>query len=439
LSIITVPFLVDVAWVSVIWFVESLLLFTTFLKFKNKFFELFSYWMCFGTAFSVPFYYGLEWMIYAWLIETLVLFILARLYCSLILEKISYVLLFFSLFGLLRIWDVLYFQLNLQENDVLYYPHLANIGVLVVLALLLVLNQTLKPQHIQESKSFSPIESLLHHFFFNLHDYLVVLMLILVYCFGVFEINFYFDKLARLIDQNTTEDAHKLINAYGYRGTLYGFIFTAFYLIALIHLHLFVWKNLIYRRLISGGGLGLSILFLVIGCSTIEYLISAVEGYEDNSAYLLLRFWVYLALFGFVGSFLALIWKAGLSHIPWAQNYTIWLNIFVLAVLSFEVVQYFRLNYSEGIFKTAFKFGFSILWALYSLGLISTGIWRKRRYLRFTGFAIFGVTLLKLFLFDISYYSALSVIFAFIGVGVLLLITAFLYQKFKHIILEKDA
>ena len=70
--------------------------------------------------------------------------------------------------------------------------------------------------------------------------------------------------------------------------------------------------------------------------------------------------------------------------------------------------------------------------------MVGRGIWRKRKVLRLLGITLFGITLVKLFLFDLGDISTLGKIIAFVGLGVLLLVISFLYQKFKDVILGED-
>src|SRR3989344_1516756 len=73
----------------------------------------------------------------------------------------------------------------------------------------------------------------------------------------------------------------------------------------------------------------------------------------------------------------------------------------------------------------------SILWALYSVGLVAFGFLRKSRLLRVSGILIFGVTIFKLFIVDLWSLGQLYRIIASIGLGIILLATAFVYQKYK--------
>jgi hypothetical protein len=85
-----------------------------------------------------------------------------------------------------------------------------------------------------------------------------------------------------------------------------------------------------------------------------------------------------------------------------------------------------------------YKLGLSILWGVYSLYLISVGIWKRKMYLRIGAFSLFGVTLIKLFIYDISHLNTISKTIVFVSLGVLLLIISFLYNKYKHIISDES-
>lgn len=87
----------------------------------------------------------------------------------------------------------------------------------------------------------------------------------------------------------------------------------------------------------------------------------------------------------------------------------------------------------------SYKLGLSILWGLYALLLIVLGIWKNKAHLRFGAIALFGVTLLKLFFYDISELNSISKTIVFVSLGVLLLIISFLYNKYKDLIVEEKA
>ncbi|MDR2465747.1 MAG: DUF2339 domain-containing protein [Prevotellaceae bacterium] len=82
------------------------------------------------------------------------------------------------------------------------------------------------------------------------------------------------------------------------------------------------------------------------------------------------------------------------------------------------------------------KTGMSVLWGAYALPIIARGILKKKKHLRVGGIALLGVTLLKLFFYDLTGLNTLSKTAVLVILGVVLLIVSFLYNKYKHLIDE---
>ncbi len=78
-------------------------------------------------------------------------------------------------------------------------------------------------------------------------------------------------------------------------------------------------------------------------------------------------------------------------------------------------------------------------WLIYSILLMGTGMWRRLMGFRIIAIALFGLTILKIFIFDLSYLDSLYRIFSFIGLGVILLAVSYLYQRYKSVIFESSA
>lgn len=76
-----------------------------------------------------------------------------------------------------------------------------------------------------------------------------------------------------------------------------------------------------------------------------------------------------------------------------------------------------------------------ILWAVLSVGLIYFGI-RKLPELNKIGFVLLGITILKLYIYDVWQMDNISRIIAFIVLGAILLISSFTFQRLK-LILQK--
>ncbi|MFH0908368.1 MAG: DUF2339 domain-containing protein [bacterium] len=94
-----------------------------------------------------------------------------------------------------------------------------------------------------------------------------------------------------------------------------------------------------------------------------------------------------------------------------------------LAVLWIVTVEIDRLKsgWSDGLI--------TIWWAVSAFVLVITGLVRRRAYLRYLGLAVFGVTVLKVFLIDTAGLHGLERIAAFFGVGLLLLVLSYAYQR----------
>ena len=81
------------------------------------------------------------------------------------------------------------------------------------------------------------------------------------------------------------------------------------------------------------------------------------------------------------------------------------------------------------------------MWALYSFILVGIGITRKFRAIRIMALVVFIITIVKVFVFDTFEIAQIWRIMSFIGLGVVLVITSFLYQKHKDRIIgfvQKD-
>jgi uncharacterized membrane protein len=71
----------------------------------------------------------------------------------------------------------------------------------------------------------------------------------------------------------------------------------------------------------------------------------------------------------------------------------------------------------------------TLWWAAAALTLTAVGLKGKKRYLRYLALAVFGMTVVKVFLVDLAELSGLHRVAAFVGVGLLLLVLSFVYQR----------
>ena len=121
------------------------------------------------------------------------------------------------------------------------------------------------------------------------------------------------------------------------------------------------------------------------------------------------------------------------SFVPRAKRIVAFEALFystLLIVLSGDLVNLMK---QFGI-ADATKLGLSILWVAYALFLVVIGIARSKKYLRFAAIGLIGVTLVKLFFYDIADLPTVPKAILFIAIGAVLLVVSFLYNKYKSVI-----
>jgi len=73
----------------------------------------------------------------------------------------------------------------------------------------------------------------------------------------------------------------------------------------------------------------------------------------------------------------------------------------------------------------------SLLWSLYAIGMIVAGLLRHYRPVRLMALAVLAVTILKVFLSDLSFLENPYRILSFFVLGAILVAVSFLYQRFR--------
>ena len=74
----------------------------------------------------------------------------------------------------------------------------------------------------------------------------------------------------------------------------------------------------------------------------------------------------------------------------------------------------------------------SAFWAILGLACLVTGLVRDLRPLRLAGLALLGLAAVKVFLYDLSRLESIYRALSFIALGLLLLASAFAYQRVRR-------
>ncbi len=93
------------------------------------------------------------------------------------------------------------------------------------------------------------------------------------------------------------------------------------------------------------------------------------------------------------------------------------------------------LNHFQPGFRSG---GISIIWSLYAIGLLATGIRGQNKLLRYCSLGLFSVVILKVFMHDLADLDELWRILAFIVLGCIIFLGSFLYIRFQHLFTLTD-
>ena len=110
-------------------------------------------------------------------------------------------------------------------------------------------------------------------------------------------------------------------------------------------------------------------------------------------------------------------------------------TVLAFLLVNIEIADFFTAPGAQSLtFEFSGNFGrdmsYSIAWALFALLMLVIGISKKLAPVRYAGIGLLAVTLLKLFLHDLSQLDQLYRIAAFIVVAVIAIFASFLYQRF---------
>jgi uncharacterized membrane protein len=104
----------------------------------------------------------------------------------------------------------------------------------------------------------------------------------------------------------------------------------------------------------------------------------------------------------------------------------------VVTVLSVSLAILELFESLGGPIETSFQRGHtavSALWGLLGLALLYAGLVRRSTALQLAGFGLFGISLAKLFVYDLAFLSSITRALSFLAVGAVLIAGGFFYQR----------
>jgi uncharacterized membrane protein len=137
-----------------------------------------------------------------------------------------------------------------------------------------------------------------------------------------------------------------------------------------------------------------------------------------------------------------LLWRRRDTLKEWKIVFTCMLiasSFLTLFLISYEVWDTYRSAIrsnpagKDGL-SDAQNLSLTAVWAVYAVAGLITGIRKHWRYVRIGALALLAVPIIKVFVYDVFMLDREYRIGAFIGLGVLLLVSAYLYQRYSKII-----
>jgi uncharacterized membrane protein len=167
--------------------------------------------------------------------------------------------------------------------------------------------------------------------------------------------------------------------------------------------------------------------FHVLGSLRESYMDQMLAEYYYRGSFHIIVRYVYLVFIGL------LLWithkyvRQDFQQVNFRIPMDLIMHVALIAIISTELIQWLDLSRAPD----SYKLELSILWGLYAVMLIVLGIWKKKKHLRIMAIALFSGTLLKVFIYDISHLDTISKTIVLIILGILLLITSYLYIKYR--------
>ena len=376
---------------------------------------------------AIPIQLDGSWVTLLWIVQGTVLFWLGKTKNIPIYEKISLPILGLSFFSFLEDCYSYYHPINLDINAFWNINFLTGILAILGYSFAVYLSRKHPEPEIEKHSPFNSIKSF----------YLPALLILTAYLTFRNEIVYFFDYWHESTSLKGKEigetDEFSLYN-YDIEifKNIYLLVYSLIFFGGMALLNFYKFKNNVLG--ISAIAIGLLVLFAAqtfgvgeLGELRYSYINGGSNKYFDVSFnYILIRY----PLWSSIAFALWAISKNAKSIIENAKFHIFLDAVIYISILNFLSNELITFMDIAG-YQDVFKLGLSILWSVYSLLLVGLGIYQKKKHLRIFALVLFGITLAKLFLYDISNLSTISKTVVLIVLGLLLLTISFLYNKFK--------
>ena len=375
---------------------------------------------------AVPVQLEGNWVTVIWALEAVLLHWIGRNKKFPVYEILSYPLIGLALLSLLHDWSELRFiynDYNYSETDMVFTPFVNVLfltGILVALTFGTTSWFSFKTEYEKPNAWLDKITPLMKYA-------LPAGFLLILFTSIMKEISLYFNQ--QFYQTAIKQD----VNQYNYDWLSFKSIWIINYSSLFIGVTWIINQKIIRNELLNKVAAGISALTVLIylngGLTALKEL---NDTYLVEDPYFTHGFWniaVRYVSYLFISALLYLIYfvvkvenKAGLSKLE-----RLFFHFTLLTILSSELLSWLALTDVQDGSRLAL----SILWGAYALYLIVWGLAKDFAFLRIIGIVLFGITLAKLFLYDLTGMSTIAKTIVLMILGVMLLIASFIYNKRK--------
>ena len=388
---------------------------------------------------AIPVQLDGNWVTLLWAGEAVILFWIGRGKQVSIYEKASYPLIILAFFSLVHDWSLVY-NTHYAERSEIWITPIFNINFLTSLLCIAAFGFI---NFLHFSKKY-PSSLKVDNAIAKIMKFVIpIILLIVLYHSFRLEIETYFDQLYKNSRIEINTDGQYTYPQFDYDITKYKTIwvlnYSLFFMIALSVMNIKKLKNKVLGLFNLGLNTFVIFAFLVMGLLVLSelrnsYLNQYLSEYYQRG---LLNIYIRYISLSLVATLLVITYRY--IHQDFIKNdfsiaFDFVLHGSLLWIVSSELIHWMDIFHST----QSYKLGLSILWGLYALFMIALGIWKKKRYLRISAIVLFGVTLLKLFFYDVAHLGTIAKTILFLTLGILLLVISFLYNKYKNVIFDES-
>lgn len=377
---------------------------------------------------AVPVQLDGHWVTLVWAAEAALLFWIGRNKHFPVYERMSYSLILLTLFSLVEDWQRYYFNYY-SADGTLNIPFLLNIQLLSSLLVCASWGWIL-----YNSRKYT-VDVTPKHWLTTIFEWgLPILLLLTLYVAFYKEIDTFWQQ--RYVASAVKSTGEYEYNVYDHDlqhfGRLWLMIYSAVFIGILSIVNRRWIRNTYLTHAITASSALLILSFITAGLYGLSVLRDSYlhpvneQYYFRDYGHILIRYICFATI-------LPLLWIIYKNVREEKMKETtqkaerIFFHLVILLLLSSELISTLDLTHIEGSDRLAL----SILWGVYALGLIVYGLIKDERSLRITAISIFGVTLIKLFFYDMAAMNTIAKTIVMVILGALLLIASFIYNKFK--------